>query len=163
MKVFDMVETSMMSAEYDGSLVVGDCIAQENLENGRLAVVDEVKKTIRYAQDATEEVLLLAGVEKLYNDEGLTSYCAEKGKPAIGLRMKKGNRFKTTAVADDLKNESGKITGLKKGDLVTAGKEGKFVKLEFEEGTETFIAEVLDITVMYHDLTPAIKVRVKKA
>lgn len=149
-KKYDMLQTSKMSAEYDGSLIIGDCVAQTDLENGRLAVVDEVNKTVSYAIDETKEVVLVAGVEKLYNDEGLTEYINPKDDMVRVLRMPQGDKFITTA-----------FTGLIKGDKAVAGADGKFVKCT-DESTAVKVFEVLEVTTLYFDRTPAIKVKVVK-
>lgn len=157
-KIFDMVETSKISAEYNGSLIVADCKAKTVLENGRFAVADLVKKVAEYGTDAKADVYLIDGVEKLYNDEGLTSFCNAADKEVRLIKLLQGDIIITTALDEAmLEKKTGKITGVKAGDKVVVTKDGRLTK-SMDVKDAKFFATVLEVTSLYYGSVPAIKI-----
>lgn len=162
-KLYDIVETSKMSAEYDGSLIVGDCGARQPLENGRLVVADEVGKVADYPADITDKVLLNASVEKMYEEfRGLTEFRVEQDDmPRLeGFRV--GDKFKTTAI--DYSGDRATFDAIVVGDkVVTHVEDGKFtVLLQATVTTSSFVADVIEKTYLGFEKYPAIKVKVTK-
>jgi tetrahydrodipicolinate N-succinyltransferase len=150
-KKYDIVNTSKMSAEYDGSLIFTEYDANGALENGRLCAI--VSDKAQYAVTEDAKVYLHASVEKMYDTIlGLTEFRVEDGSKVRLFGMRAGDEFATTA-----------FDGVAvKGDKVIVGANGTLVK-GTPVGTENFIAEVLAVTTLGYDKTSAIKVRVIKA
>lgn len=95
-KVHDIVETSLMSMEYNGALIDVERTAKTNLDNGRLVVRDGL--TYKYPTDATAtELFLVTTPEKTYENVGLTEFYNKLGKKVRAVRVQLGDRFGTTA------------------------------------------------------------------
>lgn len=154
-KLYDIVETSKMSAEYDGSKIFNTYRADGALENGRLVAIDGTSGKIRYAVDGDEKVYLHTSVEVMPDTTlGLTSFRKEDGALVRMFGMEAGDEFATTAVA-------GTIV---KGDkVVVETATGKVEKSATPAGTENFIAEVIAVKTLGYDLTNALVLRVIKA
>jgi hypothetical protein len=153
-KLYDIVNTSKMSMEYDGSLIDVTKRAKTALENGRLVAID-ADGTIRYAITGDSKVYLHASVEKMYDTTlGLTNFRAEANDLVRILGMRAGDTFATTA-----------FTGtLVKGDQVILGTNGVLVK-GTPTGTENFIGVVDKVLVLGlgYDKIPAVSIKVVKA
>lgn len=151
-KLYDIVETSKMSAEYDGSLIFNTYRANGALENGRLVAIESGK--VRYAKTADTKVYLHTSVEVMADTVlGLTKFRKEDAELVRMFGMRAGDEFATTAY----------VAGAVKGDMVVLETTtGKLVKAT-PAGTENFIAEVIDVTTLGYDRTSALVVRVTKA
>lgn len=154
-KLYDIVETSKMSAEYDGSKIFNTYRANGALENGRLIAFDNSTGKASYAVTGSAKVYLHASVEVMADTVfGLTKFRKEDAELVRGLAMEAGDEFATTA-----------YTGtLVKGDkVILETATGKLVKSASPVGTENFIAEVIEIETLGYDRIPAVGVRVIKA
>lgn len=159
-KLYDIVETSKMASEYDGSLINVEGVAKTDLENGRLVAVD-ADGTIRYAVAGDAEVFLHASVEVMADTtKGLTEFKKLQGEKVRKIRFRKGDVFKTTAI-------DGTIVA---GDTVKLSTNGTFVKVASPAGTENFLATVKEVGSLGFysfsygfDKIPAIKLEVTKA
>jgi hypothetical protein len=153
-KLYDIVETSKMSAEYDGSLIFNTYRATNALENGRLIAFDVATGKARYAVSGDAKVYLHTSVEVMADTIfGLTKFRKEADEFVRGFGMRSGDEFSTTAF----------VAGAVKGDKVVLGADGKLEKSATPSGSENFIAEVLEVTSLGYDRIPAINVRVIKA
>lgn len=95
-KIHDIVETSKMSMEYDGSLIDVERSAKTDLDNGRLAIRDGAD--YKYPVDATATALfLITTPEKTYTNVGLTEFYNKLGKKVRAVRVMLGDKFATTA------------------------------------------------------------------
>jgi hypothetical protein len=151
-KLYDLVETSKMSMEYDGSLIDSVHSAKTALEVGRLVAID-ADGTVRYAVAGDAKVYLHTSVEKIAETfRGRTDFRVEAGKKLRMVGMRAGDVFKTTAV-------DGVAV---KGDKVILGANGILAK-GTPAGTENFIAEVLEVGTLGYDKARALKVKVIKA
>lgn len=155
-KLYDIVETSKMSAEYDGSKIFNTYRANGALENGRLIAVDDSTGKASYAVTASTKVYLHASVEVMADTvNGLTKFRKDDGQLVRLLNMQNGDEFATTAfVAGAVKGDT-VILETATGNLVKAG--------TAPTGTENFIGEVLDVVTLGYDRIPALSVRVIKA
>lgn len=153
-KKYDIVNTSLLSAIYDGSLIDVEHRAKTALENGRLVAID-ADGTVRYAVTADAKVYLLATVEKMYDTlQGLTEFRVEIGELLRMMGMRAGDRFGTTATSG----------ALIKGDkVILETATGKFIKSVAPAGTENFIGEVTAIGTLGYDKTPSVTIKVIKA
>jgi hypothetical protein len=151
-KVYDIVNTSKMSLEYDGSKIFVTRRSKTALENGRLVAVD-ADGTVRYAVTGDAKVYLHASVEVMADTKlGLTEFRKEQGELVRYVGMEVGDIFGTTA-----------FTGtIVKGDKVILGTAGVLAKAT-PAGTENFIAEVEEVKTLGYDKIPALSVRVIKA
>jgi hypothetical protein len=134
-KLYDIVETSKMAMEYDGSLINVEYRANGALENGRLVAIENGK--VRYAKTTDTKVYLHASVEKMYEEfRGLTEFRIEDGQLCRIVGFRVGDEFKTSAVTGTLV----------KGDkVILEDATGKYVKSATPAGTENFIAEVIEV------------------
>ena len=158
-KLYDIVETSKMALEYDGSLLDVEGTAGANLENGRLGVKDASGVVAYATATTTEGVKLIMNVERMgKTTNGLTEFRILAGEKVRLGGMRAGDIFRTTAFnASD---------ALKAGDTVVNGADGKFVK--GTAGTQAFIGKVLGLGTLGYfsagfgfEAIPAIKVEVK--
>lgn len=95
-KVHDIVETSLMSMEYNGALIDVLGTAATDLDNGRLVVRDS--GTYKYPTDSTAtELFLVTTPEKTYENVGLTEFYNKKDKKVRVVRIPVGDKFGTTA------------------------------------------------------------------
>ena len=118
MKKYDIVETSKMAMEYDGSLIDVEKTAKTDLENGRVAVVKG--KEVEYAAKGEKgEVFLINSVERMADTtKGLTEFINLAGEKVRITRFRNGDIFKTTA-----------FTGtVAEGDYVLVDANGTFKK-----------------------------------
>lgn len=151
-KIYDIVNTSKMSCEYDGSLIFVQNRAKGALENGRLCAID-VDGTVRYAKDTDAKVYLHASVETMADTTlGLTAFRKEDGELVRLIGMRAGDEFATTA-----------FSGAVVGDKVILDTDGKLKKATTIAGTENFVAEVVKVSTLGYDRTASIEVRVIKA
>lgn len=159
-KGYTIVETSKMSASYNGALIDVEHRANGALENGRLVAIEDGK--VRYAKTTDAKVYLHASVEKLYDTTlGLGDFRAEDGELVRIMGMLPLDEFKTSAFTGNLQ----------KGDkVVLENNTGKLVKKEDITGDENFIAEVIEVSRLGFralslgiDNQPAVTVRVIKA
>jgi hypothetical protein len=136
-KLYDIVETSKMAMEYDGSLINVEYRANGALENGRLVAIENGK--VRYAKSTDTKVYLHCSVEKMYEEfRGLTEFRKEDGQFVRIAGFRIGDEFKTTAVSGTLA----------KGDKVViddTDSAGKYKKAGTLAGTENFVAEVVEL------------------
>jgi hypothetical protein len=140
-KGYDIVETSKMAMEYDGSLINVECVADGALENGRLVAIDGTSGKVRYATPSDAIVFLHASVEKMYDTTlGLGDFRAEDGDYVRILRMRAGDQFATTAF-------NGTVA---KGDLVmvddSVGHVAEFVVNGTDIATALHTFKVIDAT-----------------
>lgn len=151
-KIYDIVETSKMSAEYDGSLIFNTYGANGALENGRLVTIANDK--VQYAVEGDAKVYLHASVEVMADTTlGLTYFRKEDGQKVRMFGLQNGDEFATTA-----------YDGVAvKGDKVILDTTGGKLKKGVPVGTESFIGEVIAVKTLGYDLTSAIVVRVVKA
>lgn len=151
-KLYDIVNTSKMSMEFDGSLIDVEHKGAVALENGRLVALD-TDGTVKYGETTDAKLYLHASVEVIAETfKGLTEFRKEVGEYVRILGMRAGDIFATTA-----------FDGVAvKGDKVIVGTNGILAK-GTPAGTENFIAEVLEVTTLGFDKIPAISVRVIKA
>ena len=95
-KGHDIVETSLMSMEYNGSLIDVEKTAKTDLDNGRLVVRDG--NTYKYPTDSTAtELFLVTTPEKTYENVGLTEFYNKKDRKVRVVRVPVGDKFGTTA------------------------------------------------------------------
>lgn len=96
-KLHDIVETSKMSMEYDGSLIDVERTAGVDLDNGRL-VVREGDTYVYPTNKTAENLFLVTTAEKTYENVGMTEFYNKKGKKVRAVRVMLGDQFGTTAV-----------------------------------------------------------------
>lgn len=122
----DVVETSKMSAEYNGALIDVTRGAETDLDNGRLVVRNG--DNYEYPADATAtDLFLVTTPEKTYEDVGLTEFFNKAGKKIRVFKVVPEDEFGTTAFEGDFD----------KGDIAMVNAEGKLVPnvegaIEFE-------------------------------
>ncbi|HKM45893.1 MAG TPA: hypothetical protein VJY12_10610 [Dysgonamonadaceae bacterium] len=110
----DVVETSKMSMEYDGSLIDTERNAATDLDNGRLAVRDGATYKYPAAKTATE-LFLITTPEKTYTNVGLNEFYNKEGKKVRAVRVMLGDQFGTTAATGDV------------GDILMVDTQGKLI------------------------------------
>lgn len=157
-KLYDIVETSKMALEYDGSLLDVEGTAGADLENGRLGVKDVTTGIVTYASATTTEgVKLIMNVERMAKTtNGLTEFRILKDEKVRLGGMRAGDIFRTTAF----------VGSPAVGNIVNNGADGKFVV-----GTATdkaFVGTVLALGTLGYfsagfgfEAIPAIKIQVK--
>lgn len=168
-KIHDIVETSKMSMEYDGSLIDVTHRAKKDLDNGRLVVLG-ADGTYDYAGVGEKgEIKLIASVEQMADlTKGLTEFYNLEGNLVRTLTFRNGDMYKTSAFTgeglakgDELIPDANGI--LKKG---TVTKEGETVAVSpkirfFVEDAE---ANLGFVSYSYgFDYIPAIMVRIERA
>jgi hypothetical protein len=163
-KLYDIVDTSKMSCEYDGSLINVECVASTALENGRALVVDYVNKTCAYPTDITKPMVLHANIEKMYKESlGLTEYRTEAGEYVRFVQERVTDEFTTSGI--DYSAGTGNRTdyaSIVVGDqvVVHAG-DGKFTcQARGTSTTSSLKGIVLEKTTVGYDRLPAIVVKV---
>lgn len=159
-KIHDIVTTSRLSAEYDGSLIDVIGFAKTDLDNGRLVVKNHVTGEVSYATSTSKELYLHNSVERMADlTKGLTEFYVPTGKKVRITRLVLGDEYETTA-----------FTGtVAKGDTVTIDANGLVKKIATPAGTETFLATVTALSTLGFssfsygmDSIPAIKIKVTK-
>lgn len=96
-KKHDVVETSKMSMEYDGSLIDVERGAATDLDNGRIVVRDG--ENYKYAAAiADKDLFLVTTPEKTYESVNKTEFFNKQGKKVRAVRITLGDQFGTTAV-----------------------------------------------------------------
>ena len=126
MRKHDVVETSKMSAEYNGALIDVTRSTATDLDNGRLVVRDG--DGYKYPTDATAtELFLVTTPEKTYENVGLGDFFNKAGKKIRVFKVMPEDEFGTTAF-------DGEVA---KGDILMVNAEGKLVAnvagaIEFE-------------------------------
>lgn len=100
-KIHDVVETSKMSMEYDGSLIDVERSAAADIDNGRLVVRDGA--TYKYAvSEAATRLWLTTTPEKTYSVANMTEFYNKSGKKLRAVEVMLGDQFGTTAIVGDL-------------------------------------------------------------
>lgn len=100
-KIHDVVETSKMSMEYDGSLIDVERSAAADIDNGRLVVRDGA--TYKYAvSEAAARLWLTTAPEKTYSVANMTEFYNKSGKKLRAVEVMLGDQFGTTAIVGSL-------------------------------------------------------------
>lgn len=161
-KIHDIVETSKMSMEYDGSLIDVTHRAKKDLDNGRLVVLG-ADGTYDYAGVGEKgEVKLLASVEQMADlTKGLTEFYNSKDALIRALTFRNGDMYKTSAFTGE---------GLAKGDELIPDANGILKKGTTVEGSKIkFFVEDAEANLGFvsysygFDYIPAIMVRIERA
>jgi hypothetical protein len=161
-KLYDMVETSKMALEYDGSLINVEYKANGALENGRLVAIENGK--VRYAKTTDTKVYLHFSVEKMYEEwRGLTEFRVEDGQYVRIGGFRTGDEYKTTAF-------NGTLAVGDKVIIDDTASAGKLIKAGVLAGTENFVGEVIQVGKLGFDSysynilnsAPAVVIRVIK-
>lgn len=97
----DVVETSKMSMEWDGSLIDTERNAATDLDNGRLVIRDGGTYKYPVAKTATE-LFLVTTPEKTYTNVGLDEFYNKEGKKIRAVRVMLGDKFGTTAATGEV-------------------------------------------------------------
>ena len=115
-KIHDIVETSKMSMEYDGSLIDVERTAKTDLDNGRLVVRDGA--TYKYPAADSAELFLVTTPEKTYTNVGMTEFFNKLGKKVRAVRVMLGDQFGTTAIVGEVAVEDVLMVKVATGELV---------------------------------------------